>query len=78
MKEICGKLRDAIEVIMDMLYQTCYEKENERWMWFNTAGISAFEHAYVFLKKLGLVRGNNIVFRVDKIKLKKLLGGEDD
>jgi len=68
--EIKEMMKEAVDVIIDMLYQTCFEKENERWIWFNTAGISAFENAYAFLKKLGLAKGNNIMFRISKSKLK--------
>ena len=67
------KLKEAVDVIIDMLYQTCFEKETKKYVWFNTAGISAFENAYVFLKKLCLAEGNNILFRVDKSKLRRWL-----
>ena len=66
-----NKLKEAVDVIIDMLYQTCFEKETEKYVWFNTAGLSAFEHAYAFLKKLGLAEGNNISFRVRKSELKR-------
>jgi len=66
--------KEAVRVILELLYQDCKVMETEEAYTFDSYCISAYENAYKFLKKLGFTTkdSNNRIFTVLKSKAKEV------
>jgi len=66
--------KEAVKVILDMLYQTCLWKEEKDCYVFDSMCVSSYENAYKFLKRIGFTTpdSNNRIFKVPKNKAKEV------
>jgi len=66
--------KEAVKVILELLYQDCGVVETEEAYTFDSYCISAHENAYKFLKKLGFTTpdSNNRIFKVLKSKAREV------
>jgi len=66
--------KEAVLVILELLYQSLHVEETKYCYVFDTHCISAYENAYKFLKKLGFTTkgSNNRIFKVPKEKAKEV------